>query len=217
MVTLFRKFETPAFLLLGLLLGFLAWGKDDVRAYLATRARQPPPDLQAFEAGPYPGRGPEDAPVTIVVFGDYQCPYCQQWQAEVLPLLLEQYPTQVRWVYVDYPLPELHPEAFLAAEAAHCAGEQSQFWPFHEALFAPQARLGNDLYLELAAELKLDRATFEACLTEGQFAGFVRASRQAAQALGLTGTPAFLINGRPLMGAQPFEVFQEMIAEELAR
>jgi protein-disulfide isomerase len=162
-----------------------------------------------------PSIGPDDAPVTIVEFSDYQCPYCQAWYQQTFDQLLANYPSQIRFVYRDLPVPG-HPESLPAAEAANCAGGQGAYWKFHDALFSGQYALGRAAYERYAADLGLDTAAFTACLDDHRYQAEVKADAVDATRLGLTGTPSFVINGRILIGALPFEDFKAIIDEELA-
>lgn len=164
--------------------------------------------------------GPADAPITIVEFSDYECPFCKKFRDETFDALLRHYEGQVRFVYRDFPLMSIHPRAQLAAEVAECAGEQGQYWPMHDALFADQAgwrsaakpfeRFG--LY---ATQLGLDSGAFSECLKSGRFTGEVQADLEAGIALGITGTPTFIINGKKVSGALPFAMFQSLLEREL--
>lgn len=212
-----RKIESFLLLFIGLIFGFLIWGKDDVQAALAKISITQNSKIENLELAGAPMLGPDEAPVTIIEFGDFECLYCKEWHDDVLPHILEQFGAQVRYIYLDYPLTDIHAQAFLAAEAAHCAGEQGGYWPYHEALFEHQENLGNDLYAPLAFEFGLDVDTFQACLEEGKFAAQVRQSMLTAHDLAFTGTPAFIINGQVLIGAQPFETFQKIITEALGK
>ena len=160
-----------------------------------------------------PRRGPEDAPVLIVEFADYECPYCQQIHPE-LKKLEQEYAGKVALAFKDFPLP-MHPHAEKAAEAARCAAEQGKFWEFHDALF-------NDHQLELAQlkeharTLKLDAASFDQCLDAGEQAAGVRKDFAQARRLGLTGTPAFFVNGHFLSGAVSYSTLREVVEQQLA-
>lgn len=169
-------------------------------------------------------RGDPNAAVTIVEYTDYQCPYCLRHASETLPrLLTEMIDTgRARYVIKDFPLDSIHPEARAAAVAARCAGDQDAYWEMHDALFARQgewAGLGagaNDVFTNLASELALDVTAFTECVAGGRHAAVVQANQDEGIALGVTGTPAFFINGFPVSGAQPFELFEYAIglAEE---
>jgi protein-disulfide isomerase len=171
------------------------------------------PPRRTLAAAGSPAKGPANAPVEIVEFSDFQCPYCLAAHPTV-QRVLDTYGDRVRFVYRNYPLPN-HPNARPAAEAAQCANSQGRFWPYHDRLFADQSKLGDADLKRTAAELGLDASRFNACLDSHQFKSVVDADLQAGQDAGITGTPAFFINGRELTGAQPYEQFQRIIDEEL--
>jgi protein-disulfide isomerase len=156
------------------------------------------------------------APITIIEFSDYQCPYCQKWQAEVLPQITKKYGDKVRLVYRDFPLYGLHAEAENAAMAADCAGEQKRYWEFHDLLFSGQKELGADTYTAYAKSLNMNMDNFKKCLDEQRYQKEVKADYDYASQLGVRSTPTFFINGLAVVGAQPFEVFQQVIDLELA-
>jgi len=201
----------PVAFILGLGSGYLLWGSTTPPAAAGTTEVQ---RVNVSTDGD-PSIGPEDAPVTIVEFSDYQCPYCASWYQQTFDRLIANYPGQIRFVYRDLPLP-MHPEAIPAAEAANCAGEQGAYWKFHDALFSGQYDLGRAAYEQYAADLGLEPAAFTACLDDHRTQDEVRADAADATRLGLTGTPSFVINGRILIGALPFEDFKAIIDEELA-
>ena len=126
------------------------------------------------------------------------------------------YGNKVRMVFKDFPLPN-HAEAFKASEAAHCAGEQGKFWEMHDAMFANQRALQVPALKQAARALGIDGAKFDECLDSGKHAANVRADYELGQKMGVNSTPTIYINGRPLVGAQPFEQFKLIIDEELAR
>jgi protein-disulfide isomerase len=159
--------------------------------------------------------GPEDAPITIIEFSDYECPYCKRWHDESFERLLETFPNEIRFVYRDFPLTSIHPNAAPAAEAANCAHEQGQFWDFHRKLFSTTT-LNAQTYLLYAEELGLDMTAFEECFSSRRYQDEVMADLQWAVNLGVSSTPTFFINGIAIVGAQPFEVFYEVITKELA-
>jgi protein-disulfide isomerase len=162
-----------------------------------------------------PSIGPADAPITIVEFSDYQCPYCQAWYQQTFDKLMASYPGKILFVYRDLPLP-MHPQAVPAAEAANCAGEQGAYWKFHNALFSGQYSLGRTAYEQYASDLGLDTAAFTACLDDHHTQAEVEADAADGARLGLSGTPSFVINGQILVGAQPFEQFKAIIDADLA-
>jgi protein-disulfide isomerase len=156
-----------------------------------------------------PSMGPENAPITIVEFSDFQCPYCQK-SVGTLKELRRLYGETIRVVYRDYPGPN-HPYATQAAEAAQCAGEQGKFWEYHDLLFDRQTPGKGWDFPALAKELGLQQDTFTACLTTGRYREEVIKDLRDGMKLGMTSTPTFFINGRPLVGAQPVAAFQALI------
>jgi protein-disulfide isomerase len=156
-----------------------------------------------------PSIGPVDAPITIVEFSDFQCPYCQK-SVTVLKELRRAYGQRIRMVYRDYPGPN-HPYAQQAAEAAHCAGQQSKYWEYHDILFDRQLPGKGWDFPALAKELGLHMDTFVTCLSSGRYREEVSKDLQDGLTLGITSTPTFFINGRPLVGAKPFAEFQAVI------
>ncbi len=160
--------------------------------------------------------GAEDAPITIVEFSDYECPYCRQWHSEVYSQLIETYGDQIRFVYRDFPLESIHPNANSAAQAANCAHEQGVFWDYHDMLFSMEQGLGSEAYLNYASQLEVDQAAFQECLDSDRYQAEVQADFEFAAGLGVRSTPTFFINGIAVVGAQPFDVFQQVIERELA-
>jgi protein-disulfide isomerase len=129
----------------------------------------------------------------------------------------QSYGDKVKLVWKDFPLTSIHPEAFKASEAAHCAGDQGKYWEYHDRLFQNQRALQVDALKKHAADLGLKTSAFDACLDAGTHAARVRTGLQEGTALGVGSTPSLYINGRLLMGAQPFEAFQQIIDEELQK
>ena len=174
------------------------------------------------EQGVVRALGPVDAPVTIVEYSDFQCPYCGRYISETYPQILENYieTGQVRYIFKHFPLYSIHPQAEKAAEAAECAGEQGAFWEMHDALFADVAKWSIEspeaALKEMAGDLGLDQAQFDKCLDDGKYNAKVTADYQEGLQEGVTGTPAFRINGVSLSGAQPFAAFQQQIEYFLA-
>lgn len=162
-----------------------------------------------------PSKGPANAKVTIVTFSEYECPFCSRGKS-VIEEVLKDYPEKVKVVFRDYPLP-MHANAPKAAEAAHCADEQGKFWEMHDKLFANQKALSVENLKEYAKELSLDMTKFATCLDSGQKAKIVADNQKAGSDLGVSGTPAFFINGILLSGAQPLKAFKEIIDAELAK
>lgn len=164
--------------------------------------------------------GDPNAPVTIVEYTDYQCPYCVRHATETLPrIMTEMIDTgQVRYIVKDFPLDSIHPEARSAAVAARCAGEQDAYWEMHDELFARQGEWSGlgvaaaDVYSAIATGLSLDGNAFAECLASGRYDAAVQANQDEGLALGVQGTPAFFINGFPVSGAQPYELFEYAVA-----
>ena len=213
----------------GVLLGYVVWGVDSAAGtQTAQTASQPPgpvveappaeqPEVQRYDIPTENAYaiGPADAPITIVEFSDYQCPFCRRWHDEVYEPLLAAYPGQIRLVYRHLPLTSIHPDAMSAAEAAMCAGEQDAYWPYHEKLFSSES-LGTSIYVQYAQDLGLNMGTFESCLSDHKYQQAVQADSDFAINLGIRSTPTFFINGLPLVGAQPLDVFRQVIDKELA-
>jgi len=173
-----------------------------------------------------PTLGRADAPVTLVEFSDYQCPFCQRFFATTLPALKKDYidTGKLRFVYRDFPL-EMHPHAREAAVAAHCAGEQGKYWEMHDALFQYQAALAPAQLAERARALDLDSSRFDQCLTSGRHTASIERGLADGAAAGVQGTPGFVvgktqpgdtIQGTPIRGAQPLETFRRIIEQLLA-
>lgn len=162
----------------------------------------------------HPSRGGDaSAPVTIIEYTDFQCPFCGRVQP-TLDAVLEQYDGSVRHVFKQLPLP-MHAQARLGAEAALCAGDQGQFWEMHDWLFANKNSINRDALAAQAATLGLDVGEFNGCIDAQKYSGLIDEDMQEANSFGITGTPGFLINGRVLRGAVPLEQFQAVINEEL--
>ncbi len=173
-----------------------------------------PPRFEVAADGP--ALGPADAPVTIVEFSDFQCPYCERANS-VVKQVRERYPESVRLVYKQFPLESIHPQARGAAEASLCAADQERFWDYHDKLFANRKQLGSEDLLRYAAELELDVARFEQCIEGRTHRERVDADLESGMELGVSGTPAFFVNGIMLSGAKPIESFSEVIEAELER
>jgi len=178
---------------------------------------QPPPAIRAevsIEGAPI--RGAADASVTVVEFSDFECPFCKQTHP-TLKQLLELYPGRVRLAYRDFPLDSIHPQARRAAEAARCAQDQGKFWEYHDVLFTQSPQLALEDLRRYAGQVGLDVTKFDGCVATGVHKAAVQRDLDEGNRLGITGTPAFFINGRTLTGAQPLEAFTRLIEQELAR
>jgi protein-disulfide isomerase len=162
-----------------------------------------------------PSTGPTIAPVTIVEFSDFQCPFCKR-SAGVVKEVLRAYGEKVRFVYRDYPTPN-HIHAKQAAEAAQCAAAQGQFWAYHDLLFEHQQVGSGWDFNRLAQQASMDMAAFTHCLDTHQYASEVEGDLRDALNVGVTSTPTFFINGLPLIGARSFEEFKQLIDMALAK
>ena len=166
-----------------------------------------------------PMLGNEDAPVTIIEFSDYECPFCGRFWSQTLPLIKSEYidTGKVRFVYRDFPLDSIHPFATPAAEAAECVrdeagGSDAAYFEYHDKIFANQQLLSTQNLKSWAQELGYN---IDSCLSSGKFKAEVQKDLADAQSAGGRGTPFFVINGIPISGAQPFSVFQQAIESEL--
>lgn len=234
------------FFVLGLTVGFFLWGNPLADAQveiaslktdlLALQTQAAPAEGQVSQITPAaaggskikqvkrypvpedgdPSIGPADAPITIIEFSDFQCPYCQKWHEEVWKKLQAEYPTQIRLVYRDFPLYSIHPQAGPAANAAECANEQNKYWEYHDLLFSGGQTLGESTFTAYASQVNLDLNAFQTCMTENRYESEVRADFDYASGIGIQSTPTFFLNGVALIGAQPYEVFKELIDLELA-
>ena len=185
-----------------------------LRAQYDVRNLLEPARIEVEATGP--SKGPEDAPITLVEFSDFECPFC----VRVLPTLdqvQEAYGDQVRIVYRQFPLNAIHRNAQLSAEASLCAHAQGKFWEMHDAIFEARGKADSDGLKTMAADLGLDSEVFDGCLDSREFRDQVAADMEAGRQAGVTGTPALFINGRFLSGAQPFNVVSRVIDDELTR
>lgn len=162
-----------------------------------------------------PSKGPKNAPITIVEFADFQCPYCYVAEATVKSIL-DKYKNKVKFVFRSYPLIQLHPQAVNASIAAECAKNQDKFWEMHDILFENHRNLTENAYDTFAKSLKLDVKKFQICFKNPAIKNKVMNDAAYGQSLGINATPAFYINGVLLMGAQPESEFVSIIDKELA-
>ncbi|MGQ9548192.1 MAG: DsbA family protein [Roseiflexus sp.] len=171
-------------------------------------------------------QGAFDAPITVVEFSDFQCPFCASFALEVRPLIEERYirTGKVRFVYRDFPLMSIHPGALLAAHIANCAGEQGAFWQMHTRIFEGMTQRewssGNAsdfrTFLNYAETLGLDAGEVQQCVESDRYGARIQEDILAAQQAGVRSTPSFLINGQLLVGAQPFEVWEQIFERILS-
>jgi protein-disulfide isomerase len=160
-----------------------------------------------------PVLGSPDAPITIVEFSDFKCPYCARFVSETMDTLMENFDGKVKLVFRNYPI--LGQSSILSALASGCARDQGKFWEFHDLMFANQQDLTKEAFVKYAGDLDLDVETFTKCYDEQQHMSDIQANYAYAQSLGVTGTPAFFINGTYVSGAQPYTVFADAINKEL--
>ncbi len=224
----------------GVLVGYTVWGYNTQPPTVVVQAAATPvpsptpiPRVYEIDTAGFPSLGPAEAPIEIVEFSDYQCPFCYRWYAQVFKPLLDAYPGKIRFVYRNYPL-SFHPSAMASAEAALCAGDQDAYWKYHNTLFdsyvdlyqADQGRLLDQAtYSQFAADIGLDVATFEACMASHKYEKFIQDDMNYANNLppdtngepAVGGTPTFFINGHRLGGAYPLEEFRRIIDAELAK
>ena len=174
-----------------------------------------PPIFRAeiVTAGAY-AKGPANAPIQLVEFSDFHCPFCKRVEPTIAEVL-KKYDGKIRFVYKDFPLDSLHPQARAAAEAARCAGEQGKYWEFHGKVYAGAPDASAATMQAYAKDLGLDAAAFETCRSNRKYQAQVQTDAAEGTKLGVSGTPAFFINGRFLSGAQPLDAFSKIIDEEL--
>lgn len=201
----------------------------EIKKLLQGAVKQAPPPEKSSGTVGFRGRpmlGKADAPVTIVEFSDYQCPYCQRFATQVFTQLKRDYidTGKVRYVFRDFPLTQIHPQAPKAHESAHCAGEQGQYWEMHDLLFQKQKDFSLVALSGYAGDLGLQVEAFDACVKSGKHAAAIQQDSQDGTKAGVRGTPSFIIgmsgtgdtiSGTIIRGAQPFAKFQQVI--ELAQ
>lgn len=192
----------------------------------AAPAPRPTHSLVPVQTAGFPFLGKKDAPVTMVEFTDYQCPFCRRHFAATLPKIKTDYldTGKVRYVLVDNPIPS-HRYAAQAAEAAHCAGDQDHFWEMHDFLFTNQHRIQPDAFAGFAKEMGLDEAAFTACMGENRHQAQIQAGGRLASAAGARGTPSFVlgktapdgsVSGDLIVGAKAYALFKDHLDKLLA-
>jgi protein-disulfide isomerase len=228
---------------IGILLGYIVWGRAPATPAIQHVLVTPQPAPQQPAVTPtvehvkysiptdgFPTLGPTDAPITIVEFSDFQCPYCTQWQEQTFQPLLAAYPGKIRFVYRNYPLTSIHQNAFRGAEAALCANDQNAFWKYHDKLFSEKSQMNNqtgavlpvDTFVQWATDLGLNATTFQTCLSTEKFKQALQDDISFADSLptengepAVGGTPTFFINGTRVVGAYPLAYFQQVIDAQL--
>ena len=233
------KSYTPILLVLLIIFSFLLGAMTTQLASTGSLGKSIPTDLQTdtgtpgqpapgekvdVEVGSLPVLGNENAPVTLIEFSDFQCPFCKQWFDQTKDQLIKEYVDtgKVKFAYRQYPIPQLHPNAQKASEASECANDQDKFWEYHDLLFTQQdswASLADPSgqFSTYAGNLGMNTSSFDSCLSSGKYADKVSEDVQAGTAAGVSGTPTFFINGTPLVGAQPYDSFKTLIDQELSK
>ena len=213
-----RSFQTKMLFLVGLgvvvfalFLVVASFAKEEDKPSLAEQTLTK--KRYGIQTDGYPSIGPENAPVVLVEFSDFNCQYCGLFARTTFPVLMSKYSKEIRFVYRHAPLGPA--SSFEAAQASMCAYDQDFFWEYHDALFENQDRLGAELYKEIATSLELDLPAFNACLKNNDYMDLIETDLDFALTTGVRGTPTFFINGLALVGAQPMEVFTEVIDAEL--
>ena len=187
---------------------------NELKAKADVKVMLDPPRMPVLP-GDSPSKGPADAPITIVEFSDFQCPFCSR-AIPTLKQIEERYKDKVRIVYKDFPL-SFHQFAAKASEAGLCAKDQGKFWEMYDRLFANQQKLQVSDLKEHATAIGLNGEQFNKCLDDSKYQPAIQKNLDEGGKFGVTGTPAFFINGRSLVGAQPFDAFAQIINEELER
>lgn len=193
----------------------------------AFRARRPPSTAAVVSVSDRPSLGRQDAPVTMVEFSDYQCPFCKRHSLTVFPIIKKDYidTGKLRYVFRDFPIANLHPQAKKAHEAAHCAGEQNKYWEMHEILFKNSKGLSVKVLKEYAGDIGIEGDEFNDCLKSGKYSREIEREIADGSKAGVRGTPSFFIGpsgsgekitGTMVRGAQPLSRFRQVI-ENLLR
>ena len=193
-------------------------GADDGTGSLGQDVPSGPEPKVEASADDDPVKGDKNAPVTIVEFSDFECPFCGRWFQQTFPAIDEKYikTGKANLIYRDFPL-NFHTQAQKAAEASECADEQGKFWPMHDKLFNEGEQGGVEGFKKYAKDLGLDTGKFNKCLDSGEMAGEIRKDLADGGRYGVSGTPGFFINGVKVVGAQPFQVFEQVIEAELKK
>ncbi len=206
----------PVAFVTGLAAGYLMWGRGPVsipETLVDSPAAVATPSRMDVSVDDDPSIGPDNAPITVIEFSDFNCPYCRQFNQVTFKALMDAYPNQIHFVYRDFPITSQ--ESYIAAQAAECAGDQGAYWAFHDALFSGQYNLGRDAYQAYAEALGLNSDALLACIDSDKYGDEVQKDAHDAASLGVTGTPTFFVNGIPLVGAQPLAQFTRVIDGEL--
>jgi protein-disulfide isomerase len=203
--------------LAGLAVGWLAFRQSEGAAGSRPPVAAGIAIVEGVDVSHDPVLGPAGAPVTIVEFSDFECPFCSRFARETAPALRRQYGDQIRWIFVNYPLQSIHPNAYEAALAAECATEQERFWPYYDALFSGRFELSSSGYAAAAKEVDLDPERFDACYRNADHAEEVALDIKEGGKFYILGTPTFYVNGRRMEGAQRPEAFAAVIDSILSQ
>lgn len=209
-------------LLAGLAVGWLAWRGGDSMATAGSGA------MNAVEPGERvtvegvdvtrdPVLGPDDAPVTIVEFSDFECPFCARFANNTAPALRRQYGEKIRWIFVNNPLQSIHPRAYDAGLAGECVAAQGKFWDFYDVAFSGRYSLSKPDLMAMGRDVGVDMEEYRSCFESAEYAEEMAEDIKEGQKFYILGTPTFFINGRRLEGAQPPEAFAAVIDSILAR
>ena len=184
---------------------------------VAAQPSATPVPRQTVSVGTGPAWGPANAKVTIVEFSDFQCPFCERFFTYTYPLIKQKYGDKVRFVFRNFPLTQIHPQAEISALAAECANEQGKFWEYHDMLFGNQQDLSHDALIRYATQVKVGNVNqFQTCVDNKKYMSTIEADFNDGSGYSVSGTPTFFINGNMLVGAQPYDVFEKAIDQELA-
>lgn len=194
----------------------LAAYRKELRAAADVTVSLQPPRLDLALPASSPAQGPAKAPVTLIEFADYQCPYCRKAE-ETVAAVLKEYQGKVRFVHGDFPLSSSHDRAEMAARASRCAGEQGKFWDYRHSLLVTPGDLSDEDLAKRASGMGLDGKAFGACVQSGRHDAAIQASQEEGIKAGVNATPTFFFNGRKLAGAPSIEEFRRILDEELAR
>lgn len=201
-------------LLAGLGVGWALFHEDEARLPSieeGASVESPAVESHGVDVTNDPTLGSEDAPITIVEFSDFDCPFCTRFATLTAPLLRRQYGDSIRWIFVNLPLQSLHPRAYEAALGGECAHEQGRFWEWYDAMFSGRFDTSDEGLSAAAAAIGLEGDRFEQCLAKADYAREVAADLREAQKFYILGTPTFFINGQRLEGALPAEHFAAVI------
>lgn len=207
-------------ILAGLAIGWLLWRSAPGDSGRGSAEALPGPGtgtvVEGVSIAHDPVMGPAEAPITIVEFSDFECPFCTRFAQQTAPLLRRQYGDRVRWVFVNNPLQAIHPRAYDLALAGECAHEQDRFWPFYDAMFSDRYGTTDGGVANAARDIGVDAQRFETCYRNADHAEEVADDLKEAQKFYILGTPTFFVNGRRMEGALPAEAFAMVIDSILA-